>query len=92
MVDVKAVKKIKEEVVLPDPFPLPANYRADVEVALETGEMTRLTRASFITSVTDAIFAYKRYPSRDDYVIISKQIIAKYPFLASEELDNKHVG
>ena len=90
--DIKAVKKIKEEVILPDPFPLPANYRADVEVALKTGQITRVTRASFVSSVADAMFAFKRHPSRDDYVIVAKQMISKYPFLGTGKLNNKHVS
>ena len=32
---------------------------------------------------TAAMFRYKRYPSRDDFISVARQIIAKYPFLGS---------
>ena len=37
---------------LPDPFPLPHNFRTDVEVALKTGEMTRETTKSFFSTAS----------------------------------------
>ena len=37
----------------------------------------------FLTVAT-AIFQYKKYPSRDDYVTVARQTVHKYPFLGSK--------
>ena len=87
------MKKSKEDsIFLPDPFPLPVNYRPDIEVALKSGQMTRTTRAGFMSSVAAAMFAYKRFPTRDDYVSVARQIVTMYPFLGSSKLGNKYVS
>ena len=43
-----AVKRemVKED-PLPDPFPLPSNYRADVEIGLKSGIMSKEARGTF---------------------------------------------
>ena len=68
-----SVKKTKEDSSpLPDPFPLPTNFRADVHVCLSKKKMTKSARASFFTAVAAAMFQYKRYPSRNDYVSVAR--------------------
>ena len=68
---------------LPDPFPLPENFRYDVEVALKSGKMSRETSKSFLSAVASSMLSYKRYPSRDEYVMVAMTIINKYPFMKS---------
>lgn len=86
----KSIKKTKEESTpLPDPFPLPTNFRPDVHLCL--AKMTKASRAAFFTAVAAAMFQYKRYPSRDDFVSVARQIIAKYPFLGSKSFGASHV-
>ena len=53
---------------LPDPFPLPQNFRPDVELALRAGKMTTDTRRAYMSQVASAIFGYKRYPLREEFV------------------------
>lgn len=87
------VKKTKEESTpLPDPFPLPKNFRPDVHLALTSKRMTKTTRATFFSTVAAAMFQYKRYPSRDDYVSVARQIVTKYPFLGSKGFGASHVS
>lgn len=74
-------RKRKEEKPLPDPFPLPKNYRPDIEVGLRTGKMSRETKAAFLSSIAAAMFSYKMYPEREEYSRIAYQIVAQYPFL-----------
>jgi len=88
----KSIKKTKEESTpLPDPFPLPTNFRPDVHLCLVKKKMTKASRAAFYTAVAAAMFQYKRYPSRDDFVSVARQIIAKYPFLGSKSFGASHV-
>ena len=74
-------KDILEETPFPDPFPLPVNYRSDVELCLSTGKMTREAKRAFLSSVAAKMFGYKRYPSGEDYTRVAVQIISNYPFL-----------
>lgn len=86
------VKKTKEDCTpLPDPFTLPTNFRPDVHLCLTNKKMTKSARAAFFSSVAAAMFQFKRYPSRDDYVSVARQIIGKYPFLGSTGLGASHV-
>jgi len=88
----KSIKKTKEESTpLPDPFPLPTNFCPDVHLCLVKKKMTKASRAAFYTAVAAAMFQYKRYPSRDDFVSVARQIIAKYPFLGSKSFGASHV-
>ena len=89
----KSIKKTKEDSTpLPDPFPLPTNYRPDVHLCLAKKKMTKTARAAFYTTVAAAMFQYKRYPSRDDFISVARQIIAKYPFLGSTSFGASHVS
>lgn len=80
--------KLKEE-PLPDPFPLPQNYRPDVEVALKNKTMTVGTRKAFLSQVAASIFTRKRYPKREELIRVALDLIRKYPFLASKGSKSK---
>lgn len=73
-----------DELPLPDPYPLPRNYRADVEVALKTGKMTAETSKSFYSSVAGSMLTFKRYPTKEEFARVATDIIRKYPFLKSQ--------
>ena len=64
-----------------DPFPLPTNYRADVQLVLSKGMMTREAKKSFLSSVGAHMLGYKRYPTGEEYTRVAIAIIVKYPFL-----------
>ena len=70
----KFVKTEDDAVPLPDPFPLPKHFRADVEVALANGKMTKSTTSSFLSSVASAMLVYKRYPTHDGYVGVAAEV------------------
>ena len=82
--DTKKKKIIKpNEPPLPDPFPLPQNFRPDVELALKSGNMTANTRKTYLSQVASAIFGFKKYPSREEFMRVADQITRMYPFLQS---------
>ena len=75
------VKKKTTEKPLPDPFPLPAHFRPDVELGLESGKMSREAKKAFLSSVASAIFTFKKYPSGDEFTRVACEIVKRYPFL-----------
>ena len=77
----KTMKPI--EPPLPDPFLLPQNFRPDVELALKSENMTTNTRKAYLSQVASAIFGYKKYPIREEFMLLADQIIRRYPFLQS---------
>ena len=86
----KTISKNKDQdVPLPNPFPLPKNYRSDVTAALETGQMTHETESAFLSAVASSIFKYKRYPTKEDYVDVATCIIQKYPFMKNTKSQGK---
>ena len=75
-----------KEIVLPNPFPLPKNFTPDVEMAIKTGEVGRLTRNSFISSILHSIYQYKKYPTERDYCNLSSQIMKDFPAFFSSQV------
>ena len=59
---------------LPDPFPLPKNYKVDVKVALKNGKMTIETKKRFFSAVAATMFTYKKYPKPKDYQNVERCI------------------
>ena len=70
-----------DEIPLPDPFPIPKNYRIDVETSLKSGKMNRQTKSAFFSSIASAVLQYKKYPTKEDYISVARAITVKYPFL-----------
>ena len=86
LVAIKKKKFIKTEddcIPLPDPFPLPKNFRSDVEISLKSGNMTRESKSAFLSAVASAMLQYKKYPTKEDYICVARSIILKYPFMKS---------
>ena len=52
---------------------------------LNMGVLSIALRTKFFSRTAGAIFNFKSYPTKDKYNHIGHQIIAKYPFLRSEE-------
>ena len=78
----KVIKTADDHIPLPNPFPLPKHYRADVEVALDKKEMTAETTSAFLSSIASAMLVYKRYPTREDYITVGRSVIQQYDFMA----------
>ena len=77
-----AIGKAKDQdVPLPNPFPLPKNFRSDVAAALATCRMTSETDRQFLSDIASSIFKYKKYPTKEDLIDVANCIIAKYPFM-----------
>ena len=55
----EVVNKKGNEKGLPHPFPLPVNFRPEVELGLKT-KMTAVARRHFLSAIASAIFSYKR--------------------------------
>ena len=79
----KILKSEDDRTPLPNPFPLPKHYQADVELGLKSGKMTFETMSTFLTALANAMLVYKLYPSSDDYICVGRSVIAKYPFMSS---------
>ncbi len=88
-----AVKKSKEDSTrLPDPFPLPANFRPDVHICLTNKKMTMSARAAYFSAVASAMFQFSKFPTRDDFVSVARQVLGIYPFLGSKKLGSTFVS
>lgn len=79
----KIVKTEDDCTPLPDPFPLPKHFPQDVEVALRRKKLSSSEKRRFISEVASAMLRFKRYPSREDYLCVSRAIVDKYPFIKS---------
>lgn len=67
-----------------DPFPLPQNFRVDVELALKTGKMTRETQKAFISAIAGSMLTYKCYPTKEEFTRVATNVVRKYTFLRSQ--------
>ena len=67
------MKNEDDAIPLPDPFPLPKHYCADVEVALASGKMTMETMSAFLSA---AMLVYK-------HICVARSVVQKYSFMAS---------
>ena len=81
----RAITRREQEPPLPSPFPLPTNYPKEVMAGLNMGVLSVASRTKFFSRIAGAIFNFKSYPTKDEYNHIGHQVIAKYPFLRSEE-------
>jgi hypothetical protein len=89
----RRIEKPKEDALI-DPFPLPKNFRPDVELALQSGQMTNETRKSFISQVAGAIYTFKKYPTTNELENVCKEIVKLYPFMGykNPKTGNVEVG
>ena len=85
-------REIVKECPLPDPFPLPPHYRADVEIGLNSGIMSKEAKAHFFSSVAASMFKYKKKPTGEEYTRMAIQLITKYPFLKPPDLESSIVN
>ena len=80
----RRLEKSKEDSIpLPNPYPLPKHYRRDVEEALKRKALTKDTHSHFLSTVASSMFAFKRYPTSEDYKNVTKAIVQKYSFFKS---------
>ena len=79
----KVEKCANDSIPLPNTFSLPKHFRRDVEVALETKQLTKETHSQFFSAVASSMLAYKRYPTAEDYRNVSVSICDKYEYMKS---------
>ena len=81
----KIVKTEDDSTPLPDPFPLPKHFPQDVEVALKNKKLSSKEKQKFISEIASSMLRHKRYPSREDYLCVSRSVLQKYPFFKSSD-------
>lgn len=78
----KLIKSEDDLIPLPNPFPLPKHFRADVEAALANKKMTMETTAAFYSAIASSMLVFKKYPTPEDYITVGRSIVQKYDFLS----------
>ena len=63
------------------PFDLPRNFQPKIQAGLDEKNLTGRTRAKFITSIAEAMYRFKSYPTKEEYDHVAKQIVKKWSFL-----------
>ena len=84
----KIHSKRNQEPPLPRPFPLPTNYRQAIAHGLKEGKLVGFQKAKLISTVANAILAYKSYPTGDELQHVALQMLKKWPFLAMANGDH----
>ena len=57
------------------------HFQTHFEKALKLKQMSISNRRHFLSSIASAVFAFEKYPSREDYNCVARTIISHYPFL-----------
>lgn len=66
---------------IPDPFPFPATYNANVDVALHKGNLCPATTTHFYSRIAGIMAIYTKKPTKQEYFRVAQAIMKKYPFL-----------
>ena len=77
-------KQQMQERPLPIPFELPSNFQQKIMIALEEQRLVGRARAKFITTIAEAMFRFKSYPTREEYQHVAMQIVKKWEFLGRQ--------
>lgn len=77
-------KQQMQECPLPIPFELPTNFQQKIMIGLEEQRLVGRARAKFITTIAEAMFRFKSYPTREEYQHVAMQIIKKWEFLGRQ--------
>ncbi len=73
------MKSEDDMISLPNPFPLPKHYPRQLEVALQSGNLTLKQKKNFVSEIASCMLRFKRYPDRDYYLCVAQTILRKYP-------------
>ena len=77
----RVASKKKQESGLPMPFELPRNFQPKIQAGLDEENLTGKARAKFITSIAEAIYRFKSYPTREEYEHVASRMVQKWEFL-----------
>lgn len=77
----RVASKRKQEPALPIPLDLPHNFQPKIQEGLDQKNLTGRARAKFITSIAEAMYWFKSYPTKEEYDHVANQMVKKWPFL-----------
>ena len=86
------VTQRKQEQPLPKPFPLPQNFPPVVAMGLEKRSLAGKARTKFVTTLANAIFMHKSYPSTSELRDVIRIAHQKWDFLAAATGDVSQFG
>ena len=67
----------KQEPPLPMWFDLSRNFQPKIQAGLDEKNLTGWARAKLITSITEAIYPLKSYPTKEEYECVANQVVKK---------------
>ena len=71
----------EKETAIPCPFSFRKHYIPDIEIGLQMKQLSPKLQAKLYMRIANVMFMYKRYPTKDEYQSVARQVIEKYPFL-----------
>lgn len=80
---ISRVTQRKKEQPLPKPFPLPKNFPPIVALALENKKLVGKSRTKFVTSLANAIFMHKCYPTSQEIADVLRTAVQKWEWLGT---------
>lgn len=63
------------------PFELPRNFQPNIQAGLDEQNLTGRARAKFITSIAEAMYRFKSYPTKEEFEHVASQVVKKWKFL-----------
>ncbi len=78
------MKSEDDTISLPNPFPLPKHYPSQLEITLQSGNLTLKQKTNFVSEIASCMLRFNRYPDRDDYLCVAQTILRKYPIFKSQ--------
>ena len=80
----KRVTQRQPEPPLPKPFPLPRNFPPNVAIALKEKKIICKSRAKFVTTLANAIFMHKSYPTSRELGGVAWEAIKQWAFIGTK--------
>lgn len=66
------------------PFDLPLNFQPYIQAGLDEENLTGKARAKFITSIAEAVYRFKSYPTKEEYEHVANQVVKKWGFMETK--------
>jgi len=67
---------------------MPTNFTKAVNDGLKSEKLMGLPRVKLVSTIADAIHAYKAYPTHQELQHVAIQMVTKWPFLAMANGDH----
>ena len=72
-------------------LPIPTRFSAETMSCIESGVLTKKARGEIVHSLSILMLVHTNRPSPDDYTIVSRRMIQRYPSL-KDKVDNGYVS